>query len=186
MSGCATLNSFLVHGLPDQRIHSTNTLHSFGQLVEEARTSLVSQLGLSEIRNTNLFFSVGLTAESQRATNSVCHFVGHAHLYNKDVTEALNSVACDSPVAARGIHSRDRESIEISVYKSLPGVCADDVFLTENAILGKSDRKMITTQLNTLCPVKSESDKTQMFVPCLLYTSPSPRDGLLSRMPSSA
>ena len=24
------------------------------------------------------------------------------------------------------------------------------------------------------------------FVPCLLYTSPSPRDGLLSRMPSSA
>ena len=25
-----------------------------------------------------------------------------------------------------------------------------------------------------------------MFVACLLYTSPSPRDGLLSRMPSSA
>ena len=24
------------------------------------------------------------------------------------------------------------------------------------------------------------------FAPCLLYTSPSPRDGLLSRMPSSA
>ena len=24
------------------------------------------------------------------------------------------------------------------------------------------------------------------YVPCLLYTSPSPRDGLLSRMPSSA
>ena len=24
------------------------------------------------------------------------------------------------------------------------------------------------------------------FMPCLLYTSPSPRDGLLSRMPSSA
>ena len=26
----------------------------------------------------------------------------------------------------------------------------------------------------------------ERFVPCLLYTSPSPRDGLLSRMPSSA
>ena len=25
-----------------------------------------------------------------------------------------------------------------------------------------------------------------LFIPCLLYTSPSPRDGLLSRMPSSA
>ena len=27
---------------------------------------------------------------------------------------------------------------------------------------------------------------SQMVVDCLLYTSPSPRDGLLSRMPSSA
>ena len=26
----------------------------------------------------------------------------------------------------------------------------------------------------------------KLFYPCLLYTSPSPRDGLLSRMPSSA
>ena len=30
------------------------------------------------------------------------------------------------------------------------------------------------------------TDTTQWFVGCLLYTSPSPRDGLLSRMPSSA
>ena len=28
--------------------------------------------------------------------------------------------------------------------------------------------------------------KIQLLVGCLLYTSPSPRDGLLSRMPSSA
>ena len=28
--------------------------------------------------------------------------------------------------------------------------------------------------------------KTFHYLPCLLYTSPSPRDGLLSRMPSSA
>ena len=27
---------------------------------------------------------------------------------------------------------------------------------------------------------------TGMYIDCLLYTSPSPRDGLLSRMPSSA
>ena len=30
------------------------------------------------------------------------------------------------------------------------------------------------------------SDGTLKFLSCLLYTSPSPRDGLLSRMPSSA
>ena len=32
----------------------------------------------------------------------------------------------------------------------------------------------------------THSDSEIVFVPCLLYTSPSPRDGLLSRMPSSA
>ena len=31
-----------------------------------------------------------------------------------------------------------------------------------------------------------QSDTTEMSNDCLLYTSPSPRDGLLSRMPSSA
>ena len=41
--------------------------------------------------------------------------------------------------------------------------------------------------------VTIESDKSSVEIPsifsgkvCLLYTSPSPRDGLLSRMPSSA
>ena len=29
-------------------------------------------------------------------------------------------------------------------------------------------------------------EETEQFLDCLLYTSPSPRDGLLSRMPSSA
>ena len=31
-----------------------------------------------------------------------------------------------------------------------------------------------------------ESAEEILFITCLLYTSPSPRDGLLSRMPSSA
>ena len=30
------------------------------------------------------------------------------------------------------------------------------------------------------------NDSLRLFISCLLYTSPSPRDGLLSRMPSSA
>ena len=32
----------------------------------------------------------------------------------------------------------------------------------------------------------AESKAEEKFTSCLLYTSPSPRDGLLSRMPSSA
>ena len=34
--------------------------------------------------------------------------------------------------------------------------------------------------------VQNSEALSRTFVPCLLYTSPSPRDGLLSRMPSSA
>src|SRR5680860_1909164 len=39
-----------------------------------------------------------------------------------------------------------------------------------------------------LAPYSDERDQlaTALFGTCLLYTSPSPRDGLLSRMPSSA
>jgi len=34
--------------------------------------------------------------------------------------------------------------------------------------------------------VEDRKDARDMYKDCLLYTSPSPRDGLLSRMPSSA
>ena len=34
--------------------------------------------------------------------------------------------------------------------------------------------------------VEGNKERVQVFEGCLLYTSPSPRDGLLSRMPSSA
>ena len=40
-----------------------------------------------------------------------------------------------------------------------------------------------TTVLDAILEVKSNYDHS---IGCLLYTSPSPRDGLLSRMPSSA
>ena len=44
----------------------------------------------------------------------------------------------------------------------------------------KQDLNQIFNKLNTY------EDKYMMSIACLLYTSPSPRDGLLSRMPSSA
>ena len=45
----------------------------------------------------------------------------------------------------------------------------------------------VTRVLSKFVP-KSTTDITQdiLYTICLLYTSPSPRDGLLSRMPSSA
>ena len=39
---------------------------------------------------------------------------------------------------------------------------------------------------NTSVPLSLKEAVHEQYLPCLLYTSPSPRDGLLSRMPSSA
>ena len=45
----------------------------------------------------------------------------------------------------------------------------------------------IATETNTFSPLKTDlKNFKETFYACLLYTSPSPRDGLLSRMPSSA
>ena len=46
--------------------------------------------------------------------------------------------------------------------------------------------EQITNQGYTDCRLISVDVNTHQTHPCLLYTSPSPRDGLLSRMPSSA
>ena len=49
-----------------------------------------------------------------------------------------------------------------------------------------SDQKKGTVVFNT-CSVTNEAVKrSQKLIRCLLYTSPSPRDATLSRMPSSA
>ena len=63
----------------------------------------------------------------------------------------------------------------------------------------KAEDNMLMPMLNLMCSLYFDladfvrmkpSSTTQLelrtFCPCLLYTSPSPRDGLLSRMPSSA
>ena len=49
-----------------------------------------------------------------------------------------------------------------------------------NATIGLS---LVTFQVNSLLPMRRIG---LLLKNCLLYTSPSPRDGLLSRMPSSA
>ena len=53
----------------------------------------------------------------------------------------------------------------------------------------KSDEKKVDTyadQYKKIEARKSKTKKNKFGYTCLLYTSPSPRDGLLSRMPSSA
>ena len=54
------------------------------------------------------------------------------------------------------------------------------------AIAGRTVRKMLRTPQVLGIAIVQSIVFLLMFRYCLLYTSPSPRDGLLSRMPSSA
>ena len=59
----------------------------------------------------------------------------------------------------------------------------DDLTCRAIKIQNKSIAKVIFKESGILC---GKHWVDEVFKICLLYTSPSPRDGLLSRMPSSA
>ena len=63
----------------------------------------------------------------------------------------------------------------------------EDIFLRRGAesYLGEQVTMAQHMLQAAQCAEESGADNEQI-VACLLYTSPSPRDGLLSRMPSSA
>ena len=52
--------------------------------------------------------------------------------------------------------------------------------------VGTSDFTLVGASANTVGTIFTATGTTTGTGTCLLYTSPSPRDGLLSRMPSSA
>ena len=54
------------------------------------------------------------------------------------------------------------------------------------AIFDAGDRIQTMNAMDEIFSYLDEDMKYLIFTTCLLYTSPSPRDGLLSRMPSSA
>ena len=86
---------------------------------------------------------------------------------------------------AISIHSKQVNGASL---KNKASTKAEQTF-TENAVRGNIlDRNgnilaidLIQKKIN-LDPMIIQDE----YIPCLLYTSPSPRDGLLSRMPSSA
>ena len=65
----------------------------------------------------------------------------------------------------------------------------DDRIDFESVDLTELFKKMIDAEKisqQALCTAFLEDPLLELVYDCLLYTSPSPRDGLLSRMPSSA
>ena len=63
--------------------------------------------------------------------------------------------------------------------------CLEIDGLADDAAVALSNTLLIFDAFNEILEL-SKTNKYAKIVVCLLYTSPSPRDGLLSRMPSSA
>ena len=64
-------------------------------------------------------------------------------------------------------------------------LCDKDFYYSIQAFSPEIDKNMIYLD-GTYDQMKSMTEMLPKHNTCLLYTSPSPRDGLLSRMPSSA
>ena len=60
--------------------------------------------------------------------------------------------------------------------------------ITGIQIFPEDEIKIVNNEGNQICEINifDKHGKSELGIFCLLYTSPSPRDGLLSRMPSSA
>ena len=68
---------------------------------------------------------------------------------------------------------------------ALPSLMLDEaVYLSSKLDFQQGDVVLLAADLGRFN--SSRSELVEKFSTCLLYTSPSPRDGLLSRMPSSA
>ena len=58
--------------------------------------------------------------------------------------------------------------------------------ISRNAVIGKAHRLNLSAKIKTRSAVNLKNSQKNNEISCLLYTSPSPRDDELSRMPSSA
>src|SRR5665647_3082535 len=73
------------------------------------------------------------------------------------------------------------------VFERIPRSEVEDLILEEVPDIEYSDIGGLGPQIEQIRDaVELPFAHPELFIDCLLYTSPSPRDGLLSRMPSSA
>ena len=62
----------------------------------------------------------------------------------------------------------------------------EERIMLENVIIKNNTLNAAYNDSTTIVTARYYEYVALLFTSCLLYTSPSPRDGLLSRMPSSA
>ena len=96
-----------------------------------------------------------------------------------------NPILSSTSSMGAAIRSDSNGVFKVRVVTGSAGVLTDTAEVV-NFSLDPDDRRYARKVFNTNPQLVSSSGVNFYAGSCLLYTSPSPRDGLLSRMPSSA
>ena len=97
-----------------------------------------------------------------------------------DETDAVSAMDDDGPLRAP-----EGEQLEIQIDKAQTPKVSKQHIAFGRVVRERSDPKAYVPPPKSLT-LDPTTGAPVFRSPCLLYTSPSPRDGLLSRMPSSA
>ena len=136
---------------------------------------------------------------------------GGTNIVNNFVQNDLSNLSGSSSIVSSytNLLSTFQATISGGEYGALQAVItgpdADDILTANNLLEQLQQAEALWSQSETLIDSQSDTKKYTIYnsssykeayaamkylrdhvKPCLLYTSPSPRDGLLSRMPSSA
>ena len=137
-------------------------------------------------RHINLIKRAKITSLDTDATQIIGKVMGHS-LVNKETGEELvplNHIIDESTVKTIIEHGIDELSLlsinDLDRGPYISDTLRADITTSENEALVEIYRVMRPGEPPTIEASKS------LFNNCLLYTSPSPRDATLSRMPSSA
>ena len=109
---------------------------------------------------------------------------------NESTDDTLPEFASKKAIVQMFFHAFMHENaLNPLVFPSLRQFEVETVAMVANMLHGDGNCVGSITSGGTesiLMAVKTYRDRARQLYPCLLYTSPSPRDATLSRMPSSA
>ena len=108
----------------------------------------------------------------------------------KDIVSYLTQKTIKNNVSLSGVALHSGLNVNICIKPAKPnfGIVFKRVDLEKGNIVYPNFNNVTNTSLNTTVENEfgTKVSTIEHLMGCLLYTSPSPRDGLLSRMPSSA
>ena len=174
--------SFNMRGI-EQAVYADNTSYHIisayinGTLIETDATRLI------ETKDFNIYIPVSGESEvrivfaageaSLTYSDKVEVFLTNSSYFDPDFNIPIEDEEENEPIEAKIPVARLNTVVNCGLYST--SIDNDDVFLLEDGVIYFIGDASITGTY-----------PLNIYNTCLLYTSPSPRDGLLSRMPSSA